>query len=174
MARKLFKRFLPDTHTIRNHKRLQIFGKILHDPNLWHLNRRSASGGAAVGLFMGFMPMPFQMIPAAALAIYYRVNLPVAVVLVWITNPLTMPPLFYFCYKVGTWIIGRKENAFSFEPSWTWLTNELLVIWQPFLLGCLVVGSLSALVGFFSVRSLWRWHVIREWEERKRTRAKLP
>ena len=69
MAKKLIRRYLPDPHKIRDHKHLRLFGTLLHDPNLWHLNRRSVSGAFAVGLFMAFVPMPFQMIPAAALAI---------------------------------------------------------------------------------------------------------
>ena len=78
MAKKLIRRYLPDAHKIRDHKHLRLFGTLLHDPNLWHLNRRSVAGAFAVGLFMAFVPMPFQMIPAAALAILLRVNLPIS------------------------------------------------------------------------------------------------
>lgn len=171
MAKKLIRRFMPDIHTIRTHRYLQFFGKLLHDPNLWHLNRRSVSGGVAAGLFMGFVPVPFQMIPAAALAILFRLNLPITVALVWVTNPITMPPVFYFCYKVGTWVLGRPEKHFTFELTWHWLGTELVRIWEPFLLGCFIVGLISGLLGYFSMRALWRWHVIRDWERRGRERA---
>ena len=67
MAKKLIRRFLPDAHKIRDHKHLRVFGTLLHDPNIWHLNRHSVAGAFAVGLFMAFVPMPLQMIPAAAL-----------------------------------------------------------------------------------------------------------
>lgn len=172
MAKKLIRRFMPDIHIIRTHKHLQFFGKLLHDPNLWHLNRHSVSGAVAAGLFMAFAPMPFQMLPAAALAIFYRVNLPISVALVWTTNPITMPPIFYFCYKVGTWILSRPEKHFVFELSWRWLGTELGRIWQPFLLGCFIVASVSAFLGYLSMRALWRWHVVRDWEQRKRKRAR--
>jgi hypothetical protein len=101
VPKKLIKRYLPDHQTLRTHRHLQVFGARLHDPNLWHLNRRSASGAFAVGLFVAFIPLPLQMLLAAALAIVTQVNLPVSVALVWITNPVTMPPIFYFCYRVG-------------------------------------------------------------------------
>lgn len=172
MARKIIKRFLPDINQIRGHKFLRIFGTLLHDANLWHLNRQSVSGAFAVGLFMAFVPMPFQMIPAAALAIYFRVNLPISVSLVWITNPVSMPPIFYFCYKLGTWVLGEPIKRFVFEPSSEWLVHELNQFWQPFLLGCLAVSTLSALIGYFGIRALWRWHVISNWEKRKIKRAK--
>lgn len=173
MPKKLIKRFMPDHATIRDHKHLRFFGKLLHDPNLFHLNRRSASGAFAVGLFMAFVPLPSQMILAAAAAILFRVNLPISVVLVWITNPLTIPPMFYFAYLVGTWIMGEPVHMdqSSFQLSYEWLKTELEAIWQPFLLGCFVTGSVSGLVGYATIRGLWRLHLVRHYQERKARRA---
>ncbi|MDX1486915.1 MAG: DUF2062 domain-containing protein [Acidiferrobacterales bacterium] len=173
MARKLIRRYLPGLSRIRQHRPLRVLDRFLHDPNIWHLNRYSASGAFAVGLFIAFMPIPFQMVSAAALAIILRLNLPLAVVTVWVTNPFTMPPLFYFCYKVGAWIMGSVDQELAFAWSWEWFRQGLAKVWEPFLLGCSVVGSLAALAGYFSVRALWRWHVITQWEKRKRLRALL-
>lgn len=170
MLKKFLKRIMPDHGTIRNHKHLQIFGTLLHDPNLWHMNRRSVSGAFAVGLFFAFVPVPFQMVLAAAAAIPFRVNLPISVVLVWITNPLTMPPMFYATYKLGAWLLGVKPHHFTFELSFHWLANELGSIWQPFLLGCFVAGVATALLGYFAIRGVWRWHLVKAYQERKRKR----
>jgi len=172
MAKKLIRRYLPNPHKIRDHKHLRLFGRLLHDPNLWHLNRRSVSGAAAIGLFMAFVPMPLQMIPAAALAIYFRVNLPIAVALVWLTNPVTMAPVFYFCYQLGAWVLQTPVQPVTIEPSLEWLTSEFQRVWQPFLLGSLIVSAVSAATGYFGIRLLWRWHVIRDWEKRKKARLK--
>jgi len=172
MPKKLIKRFMPDHRTIREHKHLRFLGSLLHDPNLWHLNRRSASGAFAVGLFMAFVPVPFQMLLGAAGAILFRVNLPLSVALVWITNPLTMPPMFYFTYRVGVWLMGIPPNheEFHFELSYDWLMSGLGAIWQPFLLGCFVAGSVSALTGYLTIRGLWRLHLVRHYRERKARR----
>ena len=167
MPKKYFKRIMPDHKRIREHRHLQVFGTLLHDPNLWHLNRRSVAGAFAVGLFNAFVPVPFQMILSAGAAILFRVNLPLAVALVWITNPITIPPMFYGAYKIGAWILGRPEREFNFELSWDWLTRELSSNWEPFLLGCFVAGSVSALLGYTAVRLFWRWHVVQQLKQRK-------
>ena len=167
MAKHLIRRLTPDHETIRNHKHLQVFGTLLHDPNLFHLNRRSAAGAFAVGLFMAFMPVPFQMVLAAAAAILFRVNLPLSVVLVWITNPVTMPAIFYFAYLVGTIFTGQPLQTLEFEISGEWLMESLDGIWAPFLLGCFICGSLSAMLGYFAIRGLWRWHVVQHLKRRR-------
>ncbi len=168
MPKKLIKRLMPDHRIIREHKRLRFLGSLLHDPNLWHFNRRSASGAFAVGLFMAWVPVPFQMLLAAVGAIIFRVNLPLSVALVWVSNPLTMPPLFYFAYLVGAWMLGdHGVSHIAFELSYEWLATELGAIWQPFLLGCFIMGVSSSLLGFLTIRGLWRLHLVRHYRERK-------
>jgi hypothetical protein len=161
MPRKFFQRFLPHPKTIKEHKTLQIFGDWLHKPDLWHLNRRSVAGAFAVGLFFAWMPVPFQMVFAAGVAIWIGTNLPLTVVLVWISNPLTITPMFYFAYKVGTWIIGEPAAYFSFEPTLDWFQNELQAIWKPFLVGCFSLAVSSSLLGYFTINGIWRYAVLR-------------
>ena len=173
MTKNFFKRIMPDHNTIRHHKRLQVFGDLLHDPNLWHLNRRSVAGAFAVGLFMAFVPVPFQMVLATAAAILLRVNLPMSAALVWVSNPFTMPPLFYGAYKVGVWMLNWPKTPFQFEPTIEWLTTGLLHIWEPFLLGCFVCGVVSAALGFAFVRLMWRWQIVKAHNLRKLRKSKM-
>ncbi|MFH1262781.1 MAG: DUF2062 domain-containing protein [Pseudomonadota bacterium] len=163
---------MPDHHKVRTHKRLQFLGTLLHDPNIWHFNRQSASGGVAVGLFWAMIPMPFQMIPAAACAVWFRVNLPISVALVWLTNPVTMPPIFYGAYRLGSWILGtRVRNNLVFEMSVEWLTGRLSSIWQPLLLGSLVLAVAASVIGYVTVRLLWRLRVVLQFRVRKNRRV---
>lgn len=171
MPRRIIKRFIPDQETIRSHKHLKFLGTLLHDPYILHLNRRSVSGAFAVGLFTTFVPIPFQMGLAAVGAIMFRVNLPISVLLVWITNPLTMGPIYFFTYKVGTWVLGKPVRVIEFEISVNWLMQELGTIWQPFLLGCFIVGAISAILGYVSIRLLWRLYVSRSWRKRQFERS---
>lgn len=170
MPKRIIKRLLPDHDKIRDHKHLQFLGPLLHDPNLLHLNRRSVSGAFAVGLFMAWVPLPFQMLLSAITAIISRVNLPISVALVWITNPITMPPMFYFAYKVGTWVMGIKPHGTKFELTMEWFTQKIDVIWQPLLLGSLIVAIVCSILGFLSIRGLWRLRVVQSWNERKARR----
>lgn len=172
MPRRFIKRYMPDHKKIRSHKHLKFLGTLLHDPNILHINRRSVSGAFSVGLFMAFVPVPFQMILAAVGAIVARVNLPISVGLVWITNPLTMPPMFYGAYKVGAWTLGLPTREIQFQLSGEWLIHELGAVWQPFLLGCLVCGVVCAVVSNIAIRGFWRLHVSRNWRNRRAERRK--
>jgi uncharacterized protein (DUF2062 family) len=174
MPKKFIKRFMPNHNVIREHKHLRIFGSLLHDPNLFHLNRRSVAGAFAVGLFCAWVPIPFQMVLAAALAIPLRVNLPVSVALVWFSNPLTMPPLFYFAYALGTWILGIPERKFHFELSFEWLGSGLAAVWEPFLLGCFVMAVTSSFLGYVIMRLLWRISILRKLKKKNLRRYHPP
>ena len=166
MAKKTIQRFLPDPNKIRHHKSLKIFGRLLHDANLWHLNRRSALGAFAVGLFFAFIPVTFKMVLAAAAAIILRVNLPISVALVWITNTLTMPPIFYGSYLVGTLVLNQPEQHFAFEASWAWFIESLTTIGPAFLVGSLVCASIASVIGYFGIDLIWRRSVRRAWTSR--------
>lgn len=160
MPKNIIKKYLPDPHKIRDHKSIRMFGSLLHEPNLWHLNRRSVASAFAVGLFFMWIPLPFQMPLAAGAAIMIHSNLPISVALVWISNPLTMPPMFYFAYRFGVWLIGAPELDFQFEPTMEWLKTEMLSNWKPFLTGCLTLAVISSVLGFACIRILWRMRIV--------------
>lgn len=170
MPRKQIKRILPDPEWIKQHKSLHLLGDWLHDPNIWHLNRHSVASATFIGIFVAFIPLPAQMIIAASLAIILRVNLAISVMLVWITNPLTIAPIFYLAYEVGAVVMGTEPGQFNFELSWEWITSGLANIWQPFLLGCLLCGLFFGLLASALVRFAWRRHTIFRWHERRQNR----
>ena len=168
MPKHLLKRYFPHPHVVRQHKHLRFLARFLEDPNLFHMNRRSVSGAFASGLFWAMIPMPTQMIAAAFTAIVVRINLPISVALVWLTNPLTMPPFFYFNYLVGTWILGTPPDVGEFQLSVEWIAEQLDAIWVPLYFGSLVVGVICGLLGYIGMRGYWRWHVIHRYRKRHR------
>lgn len=171
MARKFLKRFIPSPAAIKSHSSLRFLGSLLHDPNLFHLNRHSVSVAFFVGIFIAFLPIPFQMPFAALGALMFRCNLPIAVALVWITNPLTMPAVYFACYQVGRWLLQLEPASIAIQFTWEWVSNKLVLIWQPLLLGCLVCGLFFGGLGYLAMRYFWRWQVVQNWEKRKKRRA---
>ena len=158
--KKLLKRYSPNPDEVKNNKRLGWLSKHLHDPSLWNFNRKSISKAFAVGLFFAFIPVPFQMLLAAPGAVIFSANLPLAIALVWITNPLTMAPIYYGCYKLGAWLLGVQIEAdFVMSREYVWQVFDS--IWQPFLLGCLTVSVISAVIGYFSIQFIYRYRVYR-------------
>ena len=154
--KKILKRLSPDPESLKSHKHLGWLSKHLHDASLWNFNRRSISKAFAVGLFCAFIPVPFQMLLAAPAAVIFSANLPLSVALVWITNPFTMAPIYYACYKLGAWILGVGiEQDFIMSLEYVWEVFGL--IWQPFLLGCLVVSTVSAFVGYWTIQFIYRF-----------------
>lgn len=169
MPRKLIKKYMPDEAKLKNHKHLSWLGDHLHEPNLWHMNRKSVSRAFAVGIFCAFLPIPMQMLVAAILALIARGNLPISVGLVWLTNPITMPPIFYGTYQVGAWLLGTQD-VLEFEMTMEWLQSSLSQIWWPLLFGSIVCGIIGAIVAYFGIRVCWAWSVGRNWQNRRQQR----
>lgn len=152
--KKLLKQHTPNVDALKNHKYLNWLGKYLHNSSLWNFNRKSISKAFAVGLFCTFIPIPFQMLLAAPIAIIFSANLPISVALVWITNPLTMPAIFYACYKLGAWILGVSIQQ-DFVMSFEYIEQVFDIIWQPFLFGCFVVSIVSSILGYWAIQLIY-------------------
>ncbi len=167
MPKKTIKRLMPDHQTVKENKYLKIFGTLLHNANLWHLNRHSVAKAFAVGLFFAFIPVPFQMVLAAGIAILVHANLPLSIALVWLTNPLTMPVIFYACYLVGSLVLAEPPQEFIFEASWQWVVDSLSTIGPAFLLGCGILAIAFSILGYFGIQALWRYSVIKAWKDRQ-------
>lgn len=164
-VKKWLQRVTP-THTrIIENRYLGIFGKLLHDPNLWHLNRRSVAGGVAVGLFVMYLPPIGHTLLAAALAILLRVNLPISLTLIWLCNPLTIPPMFYFAYRLGCWILALTPAGFDAHFWLDW--HNWLAIMQPLLLGSLICSLICGALGYLLAQLLWRWRLARQIRRRR-------
>ena len=171
MPKEFLKKYLPNPETIRTHKSLKFMGDVIHEPNLWHMNRHSVTKAFAIGLFWGCMPMPFQMVVAAFLAVWLNANLPISVMTVWFSNPITMPPIFYFEYLVGTWVLGMPPLGFEYELTWAWLEERLFSVGVPMYLGAVICGAVLSFVGYFVVNWLWKRSVRKRWAARAEARA---
>ncbi len=149
--------------------KFKIFGSSIYNPSIWYFNKYSISRATSIGLFFAWLPVPFQMFLAAGFAILLKANLPLSISLVWITNPVTMPVFFLFAYKVGNFFIPIFiDNNFYFEFSFAYFFYKMNAVWKPFILGCLICGFLSALLGNLFVRLIWRFSILKSWKDRKK------
>lgn len=166
MPRKFLKKITPHPARIKEKWFLRPFEAVLHDPALWHLNRRGASRALALGIFIAFVPLPFQMALAAVGAIIIRVNILVAVIGVWVSNPVTMGPMFYYSYRLGAWLLSTPPAEFRFAFTIEWVTEGLAHVWAPLLTGCAILGTLSALAGYFALNWIWQVSLVRRYRRR--------
>ncbi len=171
MPKKLIKRFSPNPETLKKHPRLKFLGNKLLNPNFWHINRKNAARAAAVGLFCAWIPIPFQMILAASLAIFFSANIPLSVALVWLTNPITMPPLFYAAYRLGAWVLQMPVNNFAFELSFRWLAEVFNTTAIPLLLGSIILAFFFSILAYFLMNFIWRVNITNKWKKRKQIRS---
>ncbi|WP_369602272.1 DUF2062 domain-containing protein [Hahella sp. SMD15-11] len=167
MPKNLIKKYMPHPDKIREIKSLHFLGDVLHEPNLWHINRYSVRRAMLIGLFWAFIPMPFQMVASALCAIRFNANLPISVALVWITNPLTMPPIFYFNYVFGSWLLQMPPHDYHFELTWHWFTQNLADIGIPLYFGSVVLGLVFGATSYLVVDWLWRRKIRHDWLRRQ-------
>ena len=163
--RKL-RRKLPQKHEIENKPSLGFLKSFWKRSELWAMNRNSLPMGISIGIFCAFLPMPFEMIVAALLAIALGGNIIFAVSLVWISNPFTWVPLYTPCYWVGTKILNIQPLALSSMSSLR-INAELGFHYAALWLGCVIMGLLLALLNFFVLKLIWRRQVQQEWSERQ-------
>ncbi|MEY1661799.1 DUF2062 domain-containing protein [Isoalcanivorax beigongshangi] len=165
MPKRLFKKYLPSPEKIRQTKGLGAFAEILGNPHLWHVNRRALSGAMFIGIFCALLPMPFQMLPALLLSVYFRCNLPLTLVIVWLTNPFTYVPVFYFTYRVGATLLGTPVSPPS-PVTFTWLAEQMVPLW----FGSVLCGLVFGLAGMLITRLLWRYSIVRALQRRRELR----
>jgi len=148
------------------------FRHLLQDHRLWTIRRRNVVPAFSLGLFIAFLPLPMHIILAALVALAMRINIPVAAVSTLVSNPLTIGPQFYLCYQVGLGLLGLDPQPFEFEPTAAWFGNQFLNIWQPLLLGCLLLGTVAATVGYITLDMLWRASIADYLAKRRAEKAK--
>lgn len=170
MPKDTIQKWLPDPEKLKQHKSLGFLGDVLHEPNLWHVNRHSISKAFLIGIFCSFIPIPMQMVLAAFAAVWFNCNLPVSVALVWISNPVTMPPIFYFNYLVGAFILRIPRTHFDFELSLTWFSEKLYSIVLPLYFGSIVCGLIFGVASYAVIEYLWRRKVRKDWRLRRERR----
>ena len=166
--KKFFKDNLPKPEDLKKYRALNMLGNSIFEKELWSINKHTLSRAVAIGLFWGWMPMFFQMIPAAFCAVYFRANIPLSLAGVWISNPITMPPMMYIGYEFGNYILGIDPLFDQFEASIDWILGIFSLIWEPLLVGTMIIGVSSAILGFTWIHLFWKIIAYRKLRKIKR------
>ncbi|MCV2370177.1 DUF2062 domain-containing protein [Roseateles oligotrophus] len=179
-ASRLARRILPHPDTLAQTKGLKWLGHYLAPrPWLWVAHRRRVALGVAVGLAVGVIPLPTQMVLAAVLAIACRANVAAAIAATWLTNPLTLVPIWSLAIALGRFASGHhgpiatpEMLAIEWQQPGTWaasLWTWVQALGEPLLIGLplagLVLGALAYLVvyfGWWAVIKGERWRRLRQ------------
>ena len=170
MPRRVFKKFAFKRSQIAERWFMTPFRHMLHDTRLWGVRRRWVVPAFALGLFLAIMPGPGHTLIAALAALAQRVNIPVAAAATWDNNPATMFVIFPGTYQFGRTLLDSPPRDVAFDLSWEWMTHTFVNIWQPMLLGSVLLGLTAALVGYVTLDVLWRLSLAKYKERKRRDR----
>lgn len=143
------------------HEKLKSFIKKYKIPAEYlSTNRRMVSRAVLIGLFIAFIPMPFQMLAVLAFIPFFRFNVPIGLAMCWISNPLTMPPIYYMEYVTGAFFLGSEMQPV--EMTVDWFMGNIDDIFIPLYTGTLFYSVSVSLLAFWAVNHFWRDSVHRD------------
>jgi len=133
--------------------------------------RRGVSSGLWLGLFIGLLPIPGQTMISVLGAMALRVNVPIAAIAVWISNPLTFVPIFYLSYKLGATVLNIPVEPFPDKLTWEWLSSELSMLSKPLFYGSFIIASSVASTAYIIVNLVWQIMTMKRYRLRRQQRS---
>jgi uncharacterized protein (DUF2062 family) len=161
MIRKLFKK------KQSNGKIKAFISKYKIPHEYLSVNRKAISRGIFIGLFWGFIPMPMQMLAVLAITPFIKFNVPIAITMVWLSNPITMPFMYYMEYQTGNFLLGN-ESLNNIELTLDWFSNNWDKIITPLYVGTIPYSLGVSGIIYFIINKLWIDSVEKEKSYRKR------
>jgi uncharacterized protein (DUF2062 family) len=174
------RRWMPTKESVAGNRWLRWMGPSLLHPRLWHLSRRGAALGAAIGVFFAFITPVAQIPLSAGVCMLLRANVPVAVVSTLVNTPPTFAPVYYGAWKVGSWMLGDSASddqapailakvgqlgsdvaslAPSSESWWQRWADRLAKAGKPLLLGALTFSVVFSTLAYILVSGGWHLRV---------------
>lgn len=144
-----------------SHKKLRDFiKKYKIPPEYLSTSRKMISRGVLIGLFIAFIPMPMQMAAVLLFVPFVKFNVPIALAMCWLSNPITMPPMYYMEYLTGSFLLGIQPAPV--EMTLEWFKNNLDDIFIPLYFGTAMYSIFGSLAAYFLVNYLWKLSVERD------------
>jgi uncharacterized protein (DUF2062 family) len=162
--RRWLKRVTPNRHSLEKIWCVKRLMALFPDRSCWTFNRSGVTRAFALGLFIAFIPptplLPVHLVVCAMLGVYFRLNLPVLVATVFVSNPFTWLPQVAGSVWVGAKLMGLDLMPFLHAISQQTIWKDLSELWPPLLLGALVLGLIAAAAGYVLAQGVWRARVI--------------
>jgi uncharacterized protein (DUF2062 family) len=117
-------------------------------------NRKMVSKAVLIGLFIAFIPMPMQMAAVIAMMPFFKFNVPIGLAMCWLSNPFTMPPMYYMEYLTGSFFLGTKVQPV--EMTLKWFSDNIENIFIPLYTGTLFYSVFGSLAGYWLVNHFWK------------------
>jgi len=140
------------------------------------MTRRSVPRAVALGLGIGVIIPIMHTAIAAVLAIPLRANVAIAAAFTLVVNPLTIPPIYYAAYRVGSWELHHDASLVN-PAAAEHFSGELarFLFWihhasGPIAVGVLTFAAGAALIGYGVSALLWRGWLGSKWRQRRRDR----
>ena len=171
MKKNWIKDHIPTAESVQNSNEVKGFKSHFKASCFWSYDRQPVAKGVAAGLAGSVIP-GFQFFYAAILVFILRGNLPIALVSTLVTNPVTVVPITYFTYYIGTLIMGNGKSDFvlhefewdfsSFHAFWANVSAWGLQFGKAFFIGVPVVSISLGIIGYFGSLLVWRiWRLFR-------------
>jgi uncharacterized protein (DUF2062 family) len=161
----MIRRVLKKTST-RSEKLDKFLDKYNLSREYFGVSRRSVTRGVWIGLFWGFIPMPMQMVAVVLSTFAFRFNVPIAIAMVWLSNPLTMPPMYYMEYLTGNFLLGR-EGLGDIQLTMEWFSEHFDEILVPLYVGTSFYSVVVSSIIYFLINWLWVKSVHEEKKQRR-------
>ncbi|MEX1229257.1 MAG: DUF2062 domain-containing protein [Planctomycetaceae bacterium] len=127
--------------------------------------------GTAVGMWIGMTPTVGIQMGLVMLFVFltrplFRFNVMAAIVTVYISNPITMIPIYWFNYKVGTLfiegIVSKEQfhgvmKSDEIRDSWTAVLTLFADLGWPLVVGSLIVATICSVITYPSMLALIYW-----------------
>ena len=113
--------------------------------------------GMAAGVFVAFTPtIPFHTVFSISLAFLFKGSKPAALLGSWVSNPLTIPVLYYGSYKMGVILLGRPIPLGAHHDDLRVLITHGWDAAFAAIAGGALLGILPALGAYFITLSIFR------------------
>lgn len=143
------------------HEKLKAFiKKYKIPPEYLSTNRKMVSRAVLLGIFIAFIPMPMQMAAVIAFMPFFKFNVPIGLAMCWLSNPFTMPPMYYMEYLTGSFFLNIKPAPV--EMTLQWFSDNLEKIFIPLYTGTLFYSVVGSLAAYWAVNHFWRGSVHRD------------